>query len=497
MFWNLNKDARCLMEISDQFSPYLDLFGCSSNSLKTGRFKGTLFRLPLRRCHSELSQTIYGDDRIEKLFRCFEVDANLVPLFLKRVERITLERRGVEEKDVTVQFVVQLAQSCRDRVRKERADFLDKVMKSRELAEQQDHITASYDVFIETVEYGVVKGTFHYLVTECYACGEVSSKFHLLRQELKASYLPMVGVALLVRDPATESDDMQPDGQTFCVLPLPKEKKSSSGLPVHVNGYFSVGQNRRDLKWKTAGQQEDLDKDVAWNGSLLAEALPYCYVELIKRAIDLQGQDNHRMAIGNVYAAVPDMAHVDEKWKQIPEAMLRLLSKERWIHTTACGGRWVTQDDCLLDSSKPQELQVGEVLLSMGYNVVTPPAHTRTAIRWVNHVTPQLVRSALKKYPTFYTDLDENIKMALLKFILQDEKFIELDGISLIPLEDGTYGQFRSSQSTSEYIYIPSSATQRSLFPGLESKLVRENIEVPILGSLIKIADHGECFPLF
>ena len=46
----------------------------------------------------------------------------------------------------------------------------------------------------------------------------------------------------------------------FCFLPLPLEQKSATGLPVHVNGYFSISQNRRHLKWPTAGHRVQSDK---------------------------------------------------------------------------------------------------------------------------------------------------------------------------------------------------------------------------------------------
>ena len=57
-----------------------------------------------------------------------------------------------------------------------------------------------------------------------------------------------------------EEDDDKPGGHVFCFLPLSLEQKSSTGLPVHVNGYFSISQNRRHLKWPTAGLKSKSDK---------------------------------------------------------------------------------------------------------------------------------------------------------------------------------------------------------------------------------------------
>ena len=55
--------------------------------------------------------------------------------------------------------------------------------------------------------------------------------------------VPWVGVAALVSvDGVTAAPSK---GRAFCFLPLPTE----TGLPVHVNGYFELSSNRRDI-WR-------------------------------------------------------------------------------------------------------------------------------------------------------------------------------------------------------------------------------------------------------
>lgn len=494
--WDFEKEAESLTKLPDQFAPYIGMFECTVTGLQSGSFDGTLLRFPLRGCHSKskLSKTIYDEDRIEKLFKCFEADAHLVPLFLKRVDRITLGRIRAKDTTPVTEFVVQIAYACKERIRKERATFLDEIVKAGQFGQQQNHITATYDVVIETVKHEQVTGTYHYLVRECYACGEVSTKFHNLREELEASYIPMVGVAMSLNGSVSTAE---PNGQTFCVLPLPVEKKSSSGLPVHVNGFFSVGQNRRHLKWKTAGQDENLDKDVAWNSCLLMEVLPQCYADLIRNAIASQVLGDPSVSISDVYKAVPDTQQVDEKLKLLVEELFSLLWKDRCLYTPACGGKWVSLDESLLDESggNKKKLLVRKVLLSMEYSIVTPPPHIVKAIRSDGHeqismVTPCLIRCGLRNYPTIYTNVDDSTKMALLEFILQDEMFQELDGICLIPLEDGTFTSFQSQQA--EPIYIPSTAAQRGLLLGHETQLLRADIEGHIALGILKVAEFGE-----
>ena len=77
-------------------------------------------------------------------------------------------------------------------------------------------------------------------------------------------------------------------GHVFCVLPLPVQKTSLTGLPVHVNGFFALTQNRGQIKFPTAEQEGHLltDKSLKWNKCLLEEAIPRAYATMILEAIN-------------------------------------------------------------------------------------------------------------------------------------------------------------------------------------------------------------------
>ena len=50
----------------------------------------------------------------------------------------------------------------------------------------------------------------------------------------------------------------EPEGMAFCCLPLPQgSEEAMTGLPVHVNAYFGLTDNRRALKWKGTDQKKD------------------------------------------------------------------------------------------------------------------------------------------------------------------------------------------------------------------------------------------------
>jgi sacsin len=74
----------------------------------------------------------------------------------------------------------------------------------------------------------------------------MSQELLALSQDESLSYSPYVSIAMPLHD------DPEFKGHVFCLMPLPLEGISLTGFPVHVNGYFSLSQNRRCVKWPTA-----------------------------------------------------------------------------------------------------------------------------------------------------------------------------------------------------------------------------------------------------
>ena len=69
--------------IQDQFRPYKEIFDCNDEVFSEGKYGGTLFRFPLRQTPSKLSETLYSEEKMERLFDSFFADAHLVLLFLE------------------------------------------------------------------------------------------------------------------------------------------------------------------------------------------------------------------------------------------------------------------------------------------------------------------------------------------------------------------------------------------------------------------------------
>lgn len=290
--WRLREDQVAMDEIPDQFSPYKDIFDCTDAVFSQGSYAGTLFRFPFRITPSELSGTLYSAEKMDTLFESFKADAHMMLLFLQHLESIELYvREETELKPIKI-FEVKVAEKSLETVRAKRKEFRAKITPGKVVPAP---ITVTYPITLETANFDSPfqnnKKEHSFLVTNYFCGGNVSSTFKKLMTEKDLSYLPTVGVAMaLPTGPKLHTPDIS--GHLFCFLPLPVQKTSLTGLPVHVNGFFALNQNRRYIKSPNADQEDReksgrqlTDKSLLWNKCLLEEAIPRAYVRMILAAI--------------------------------------------------------------------------------------------------------------------------------------------------------------------------------------------------------------------
>ena len=273
----------------DQFSPYKGIFDCTDEVFSQGFYNGTLFRFPLRNTPSELSETLYSAGKMDTLFESFKADAHLMLLFLQHLESIELYVREESESAPRRVFQVKIGEESIQTVQEKMKEFHAKITPGKVMPAS---VAVTYPVTIETINFVSPFGRkkYSFLVTNYFCGGQVSLTFKKLMTDKALSYLPMVGVAMaLPQDPKLPTPDIQ--GHVFCFLPLPVQKTSLTGLPVHVNGFFALNQNRRYIKSPNADQEDrekagrDMtDRFLLWNKCLLEEAIPRAYVTMILRA---------------------------------------------------------------------------------------------------------------------------------------------------------------------------------------------------------------------
>ena len=285
--WRMKEDRNEMITIPDQFSPYKGVFGISDDVFCEGSFNGTLFRFPLRQESSELSATSYSDEKVCTLFEGFAADAHLVLLFLQHVESIELYVRDESEVEPKRTFDVRISEESLCLARNKRMEFHSRVSTGKLMP---DPVEVTYPITIETIHYSQGEESCikrdSYLVTN-YFCGEdISLEFKVLASDESLRSLPVVGVAMAT------SSRRESLGHLFCFLPLPVQKTSLTGLPVHINGSFALSQNRRHIKYPTAEQEDQeregrklCDKFLLWNRYLQEEAIPKAYVAMVMTAI--------------------------------------------------------------------------------------------------------------------------------------------------------------------------------------------------------------------
>ena len=212
--------------------------------LKNGHFPGSIFWFPLRRKESKLSTNVYKQKNVERLFQSFSVEAPLCLTFLKSLESISITKISKKGRRENI-LKVNLNTVSLDVARRQRRMFKDQLQACKGFPSQD--LTCQYDITIDTNERGKVVPQ-HFKVLHYLPCtGEKKEK----------AQMPLVGIAAPL--PPIRSDAQ---GQLFCFLPLPLENVNNTGLPVQVNGYFALDQNRRHVKWKTGESSAEPDVSI-------------------------------------------------------------------------------------------------------------------------------------------------------------------------------------------------------------------------------------------
>lgn len=519
--WNLKENSKEIRRVWQHFEPFHDILGSFQQSFDKGFFGGTLFRFPLRQVTSELCSTVYDGERVRELFAQFESDAHLFLIFLKNVENLELYVRDALESEPRLVFQLAIEAECLDTVRRCRKCFIETIKHGVNLKED---VSITYPLEICTVKYQdggkAEKKVARFLVNEFHVGAGTMQSVKSLREGPNLSLIPLVGVAMElgenvgnssrkkieegkcldsseskeVVNPVLDEAFMNPRGQVFCFLPLPKEEKSASGLPVHVNGYFAVSQNRRHLKWPSIGQKVDSDCSLLWNRCLLSEVLPLSYKELL-----IHATRSPKVSALDLYHAIPNLVVVDEKWQIVLEPLFRTLFDLPIFFTAVGGGKWIVAEESIFDCMKEEpetKSLIISVLISGGVPVVEVNQHVLHALGAFSNyspeiITPGVLRNILAGNRNLYVNLEHHQKLLLLRYVLKDEDFRELNGIELLPVLNGTYVRF---SKTEQPVYMSTSEFPTSLLPNIAEQFVSDTLDDVTHHKLSKLAQSGGWF---
>ena len=70
-----------------------------------------------------------------------------------------------------------------------------------------------------------------------------------------------------------------------------------------------------------------------------------------------------------------------------------------------------------------------------------------------------------------------------------ESDFIQLVGLQLLPLDDGSWTTYESS--TENIVFIPTEDSPQNLLPGLEKCFIRSGLDESLAGRLFSLAHSG------
>ncbi|KAK1875707.1 Sacsin, partial [Dissostichus eleginoides] len=196
--------------------------------------------------------------------------------------------------------------------------------------------------------------------------------------------------------------------------------------------------NRREIKWQEEDQQHD--EHAVWNELLMKEVLPQAYIMIIQDAINLAQQDN---------LPVSSVQNV---------AVLSLAKDER---------EFITPSEAVFPCS-------------VASAIVEAYPHLDT----LKHVTPAFIRGSLRRIDVH--TISKPDKLCLLEFILSDEKYRELEGLQLLPLNDGSFRSFTDREE--DTALIDSNEFPRVLLPFCKHLFIPDNLRPACSAHLKELA---------
>ncbi|KAK3584527.1 hypothetical protein CHS0354_039261 [Potamilus streckersoni] len=472
------------LKIEDILMALDGTFGVSKVMLETGRYNGTLFWFPLRSKASKLSDTVYSREKVMDLFTSFRTEASSILVFLKHLTKVSLHERMKESNIINLKFSLELVGNI-DEVKEVRNTFLTKIRNLKKSVADSSidcryllsFCAKSFDGNIAVNEI-----TTDWMVANYYKGGTTSEDLRTLIQDDSLGYVPLVSVAAPVGENRHGFK-----GHVFCFLPLPQKAKSTTGLPVHVNGFFALSQNRQHIKWPSAEQIElhlHKDKSLLWNEKLLTELLPDAYEILITEMI------NHATRNGNphdlvecIYATIPRIDNVADEWYALLPCLFdKITSRPTLMTVNMSGGKsWISCLEAFFATFRNHNnlaLEVKKTLVKTlqlcdKRYVDLPLSVFMSYSKFKDTLTDMnthIFADVLKENST-YKSLSRDEKLHILQFLTLDSNYVILEDLELLPLEDGSFTQFVSTRRTSHQVLL-CSKKEIELFPGFEKMFV-------------------------
>ena len=386
VYINLAEKPESLARYQDQFQLYNDVFGCNTVQTSSGfYYKGTLFRFPFRTDSqartSDISKTVYGQEKIQAIVSSLSECASTVLIFSQHVKEVELYELDKSSEPKRMRLVLSVkkptVQAFGQQGVNNKEPFIKQCSKWWEQCRGSQVSCAVFPSGCEFVNILTRKepsklsqcrrrqsSDVQWLVVS--ASGTHTSLAIASSPEGKArGFLPCGGVALGVTQKGSRQYS-DPSGELFCFLPL----SIPTGLPVHVNGYFAIMSNRVEIWKRTSMQNQAIE--VKWNEALMEDALARAYIMLL----EIMKESINRVEHYKFHSLWPSINTVDmHSWEKLVQKICSVLldQKSKLFYSDE---KWMTIMDgfFLSDDFKEIYRTTVEVLRSIGIHVFNLPA---------------------------------------------------------------------------------------------------------------------------
>ncbi|XP_052063654.1 sacsin-like [Mytilus californianus] len=457
---------------STQIKSCFDSFGLTEQAIQNNFYDGTLFWFPFRKLESELSKNVFTENKVEQLLNNFADDASIILLFLNHLQKIQM----YNHRDHTTPYL-QVERTCvqllsETNFQENMIDFENTPEKCLNMKEIEIK-TARSETPGQTDKWVIVNQT------------DRTSNNERDEFDIGPPCIPNISLAY---HHASSEDKPMVSGRIFNYLPLPVT--CITGLPVCVQGPFAISQNRRELKLP---DKRSTDRFVLWNEKLF-QLIPTTYKLLVNYLISTSERNgNSDQLVSIVYNCIPDIDKVETFWKPHTESVYGELLNLPIFFTKLKDNHWVTKEVALIQSidNAVVSTRVTTFLLDHEIPVIKiagniPSILSRSKIQMI---TPGFIVNLLK-HTVLPETYDHEMRLCLLEYILQDPT-LDIEGIKLIPVENGDYMCFCSYEydAEPEEELLLLSADQRRVFQGLEHKIVKtDDLSEPAYQKLKEIA---------
>ncbi|EEY57113.1 uncharacterized protein PITG_10921 [Phytophthora infestans T30-4] len=440
-------------DLVDNFPAQIDPFRCFGCNFSES-FAGTIFRLALRTeeqaQQSKLSNRAQTPAKMAEMLKEFADSLPTVLLFLRNVCKISIWEWRAGEDSPAVLHEALITNMTSD-IKAKRSLQHTSLGSSRQLATQRfsaDGIVCDYPLKIEA-RHCTASLTKEYMIMNQLGGGDCT-KIACDLANASQRLVPWGGVAVST---TADSANTAISGLAFCFLPLP----THTYLPVHVNGYFELSSNRRDI-WFGEGLSGDGLLRAQWNIALLRDVIAPCYARAVLHLANNQVMepDQHVQLLPQALPPAP--------WDSLTYAFLSLIRNKPCLYSEVGDGQWVSPlESMVIRSSYSNSKHLEQLLIDDGFPVVRNLAEDRERVlvktgTVPSYVEPQTVRKAYKAKHSSHASNHDAVK-CLLSFMLSDlepDCVNALVGVKFLPVADGTLQVFenRSKSDHNELEYL-------------------------------------------